>query len=393
MDTADEEAPNIDALVNLLRVRVEERRRSGAYSPDLEAQLESHFQRIVTNRTLPSVEDVRDAMGNLKLRMNFAKERITSDSRMPGGDALHKALAKAQSRQVVGILEQMREFADGVIEVFDAVSAAIESGTSHVHLDLVSQIDAALERVAGFERAPLDSAAALADLRRRVEELEEAERLRAFEPWYRNDRFEAEFRGTRAELLAHYRDLAARFTDKAPVLDIGCGRGEFLELLRELDVDARGIELDPELVEDCQRRGLDAKTGDGIAELKALPDESLGGIVLIQVVEHLPQREVADLALVAFDKLRPGGRIICETVNPQSLYVFAHSFYVDPTHVRPVHPAYLAFLFNEAGFTRVEIDWRSPPPEDDVLAETDDNAARLNRLLFAPQDFALVATK
>ena len=129
-----------------------------------------------------------------------------------------------------------------------------------------------------------------------------------------------------------------------------------------------------------------------------MDDESLGGLVLIQVVEHLTPQEVVDLVDLATAKVRPGGQVFVETVNPQSLYVFAHAFYVDPTHLRPVHPAYLMFLFKEAGFASVAIDWRSPPPADDVITEVGDPAAaannrRLNELLFAPQDYLLVATR
>ncbi|HMC53321.1 MAG TPA: hypothetical protein VKI64_11220, partial [Acidimicrobiales bacterium] len=97
------------------------------------------------------------------------------------------------------------------------------------------------------------------------------------------------------------------------------------------------------------------------------------------------------------------GRIVVETVNPQSLYVFAHSLHLDPTHKAVVHPAYLSFLFREAGFAEVEMEWRSPPPEDEVLEDVpgggelekhlNANLARLNQLLFAPQDYALVVTR
>ena len=96
-----------------------------------------------------------------------------------------------------------------------------------------------------------------------------------------------------------------------------------------------------------------------------------------------------------------GGKIIVETVNPQSLYVYAHAFYIDPTHTRPVHPAYLAFLFEQAGFSEVKWDWRNPPPQDDRLEPEDGdpnsaanrNVERLNRLLFDAGDYALIVTK
>ena len=150
-------------------------------------------------------------------------------------------------------------------------------------------------------------------------------------------------------------------------------------------------------------QGFDAVLDDGNTYLRTIADESLGGLALIQVIEHLTAQEMVDLVALAARKVRPGGRVIMETVNPQSLYVFARSFYLDPTHVRPVHPAYLEFLFREAGFSAVEIDWRNPPRDLDVLHEVrgDDpatqqinaNIATLNGLLFAAQDYAVVATR
>lgn len=390
--------PDIDSLVEQLRARVEERRQSGAYPPELEERLAAHFHRITHTRVQPSMEDVREALDDLPHRFDFRVERTPVESRVPGGTAAHKALAKLQARQLVGAYEQMRDFAEGVYTALLRMADAMENANSHVHQDLVGQIDVMLERLAGYERAPAGSPESIADLRRRVEELEDAERRRQFNPWFGNDRFEAEFRGSREQLLSRYQSLAARLEGMTPVLDIGCGRGEFLELLTGMGLDATGVELDPELVAECERRGLKAEAGDGIAALRARPDESLAGISLIQVVEHLSPQQVADLALIAYDKLMPGGRIVVETVNPQSLYVFAHSFFLDPTHSTPIHPAYLTFLFREAGFKEVSIDWRTPPPDDDRLQAVGDevhdkNVERLNRLLFEAQEYALIAVR
>ena len=121
------------------------------------------------------------------------------------------------------------------------------------------------------------------------------------------------------------------------------------------------------------------------------------------MIEHFSAQEIVDLVALAADKLRSGARVFVETVNPQSLYVYAHAFFLDPTHLRPVHPAYLAFLFREAGFTHVDTEWRSPPPAGDVLETgpagsseaplNSDNIRRLNELLFAPQDYLIAAIR
>lgn len=389
-ESPQETTPDVDELVARLRTRVEERRQAGLYPAELEEQMSSHFRRINSHRIVPNLDDLETALDDLKRRLDFRMERTPIESSLPAGTALHKTMAKLQARQIVGALEQVRDFGEGVLQILTLVTAALENPNSHVHTDLVGQIDATVERVSGYERAPASSAEAVADLRRRVEELETAERARQFEPWFANADFADHFRGSREEIVERYRDLVPHFADKAPVLDIGCGRGEFLELLREAGIEARGVELDPELVDDCARRGFDVSAGDGIEVLKSVPDGSLGGIVLSQVIEHLTKQQVADLAVIARDKLRPGGVLMADTPNPQSLYIYARSFFLDPTHTQPIHPAYLTFLFQQAGF-QVQIFWRSEPPKDEVLKDNSQNATRLNQLLFAPQEYALLA--
>jgi SAM-dependent methyltransferase len=389
---------DVDALVGELRARVQRRREEGAYPEGLEHDLEEHFRRITAHRVVPDLSAVHERLAALEVRSSFSPARIPADSQMPGGAALHRTIGRVMARQTQGILEQMQGYADAVNDLLRAVVAALET-PSHIHADLVGQVDAIEERLAGYEVTPVDSSMGVRELGRRMARLEEAEATRQFQPTFDNERFEDEFRGSREQLLAQYDDLAGRLDGCSPVLDLGCGRGEFLELLGKHGVQARGVELDPTLVDAAQRRGLDVSHGDGLAALAATMDESLGGVVLIQVVEHLTPQQTLDLVALCREKLARGGKVIVETVNPQSLYVFAHPFYLDPTHVRPVHPAYLTFLFREAGF-EVTIDWRSPPPADDILADDSSlgpveraNVERLNRLLYAPQDYAIIATR
>jgi O-antigen chain-terminating methyltransferase len=390
----------IDPLIAELRNRVAERRKGGLYPEGLEEELDAHFQRIVAHRRVSDLTSLRSSLEILEVRGSFSPDRIPLATAVPGGERIHRTISKVVARQTQGILEQVQEFADVVREALEKIADTLEDPHGHVHTDLVGQLDAVWERLAAWERGPVDSAAAVGDLRRRVEALEAAEQARVFRPTFTADDFESEFRGSAEELKLRYRQLALMLAGQSPVLDIGCGRGEFMELLRGLGVDARGVETDARLVEKGRAEGLDITKADGVVHLASLPDRSLGGIVLIQVVEHLTPQQVVDLVAIARHKLREGGLMIVETVNPQSLYTFAHSFYLDPTHANPVHPAYLKFLFEQSGWSHVQIDWRSPPPEDDVLeledqtTETEaENVRRLNQLLFAPQDYALVARR
>ena len=359
------EGPDIDELVARLRAKVDERRKAGEYPADLEARMAHHFERIAGHRVVPNLDDLAAALEEVKRRLDLRMERTPTDSSAKAGEALHKAMAKLQARQITGALGQVREFGDSVLDALHLMAAALQDATSHVHTDLVGQIDAAVERVSGYERAPASSAEAVADLRRRVEELEQAERARRFVPWFSGEDLAEEFEGARHEVVDGYRSLAARFAGNAPVLDLAPGRGEFLEALRDAGVEARGA--------------------DGPHDLAAVPDQSLGGIVLTHAGRLSPQALV-DLAVVARDKLREGGLLVVVAPNPQSLYGHAHDLFADPRNVQFVHPAYLAFVFQQAGFS-TEIVWRSEPPQDEAAD------AALSRLLFAPQEYALLASR
>lgn len=401
--TPDGTDETVDDLIAQLKHRVAERERAGEYPPNLEEELDAHFDRIAVHRTPAyNYDQLRTRVAGLESAGSFSPAAIPMDTRIPGGSQLHRTVAKIVSRQTQGILAQMQRYSDALRETLWEFVAALESPAAHTHVELAGELDAVFERLATYERAG-SATTAIAGLTQRVQELEAASRSE-FAPWFSNERFEEEFRGDAENLRERYQDLARQFEGcEGRVVDIGCGRGEFLELLIDLGVNAAGIEIDSELVRSCVERGLPVEYGDGISWLRMTPDSSLGGLSLVQVVEHLSAQELVDLVALAARKLRAGGRIVVETVNPQSLYVFAHSFFLDPTHVAPVHPAYLHFLFREAGFASVDLQWRSPPPADDTLepmagddegaARFNANVARLNQLLFAAQDYALVATR
>ena len=173
--------------------------------------------------------------------------------------------------------------------------------------------------------------------------------------------FEDRFRGDRAHVRAQLQRYATYFptTGSGPVVDLGSGRGEFLELLGEVGVPAWGVEADERRAAECRRRGLDVRTGDVLQVLEAVDDASLGGVVSFQVVEHLTLGKTVRLLAVARRKLRPGGCCIVETVNVQSLITFTRAWTIDPSHRQPVHPLTLRFLVEQAGFARSELVYGS----------------------------------
>ena len=218
--------------------------------------------------------------------------------------------------------------------------------------------------------------------------------------------FESSMRGSTELVRERQSVYLGDFRTAAPVLDIGCGRGEFLTLLRETGVEARGIDTDPEMVTHCREEGLEVKQADAIAYLGSLEDDSLGGIFCAHVLEHLSPRALFRLLELAAAKLRPEGVFAAETPNPLSLIALAN-FSADLSHDRPLHPATLSFLARQAGFRNVELRFLSEPPEDEQLKlvplpegrdlapakdALDANVNRLNDVVFGPQDYAVLAT-
>jgi len=223
---------------------------------------------------------------------------------------------------------------------------------------------------------------------------------------------ERRYRGTEeeiAERLGVYLPYLRELPAGRPVLDLGCGRGEALALLAEAGVPARGVDSSARMVARCRERGLEAEEGDLFAALAAAKERSLGAVVSFHVVEHLPPAELDRLVRLAWRALVPGGVLALETPSPLSLVVAASRFWLDPTHVRPVHPEALRLLFELAGFERVELLALRPFPAAERLPEIDlaalpaDQHAladrvnrlrdRLDDLLHGHQDYGLVGLK
>ena len=218
--------------------------------------------------------------------------------------------------------------------------------------------------------------------------------------------FEDQFRGSTDDIRQRVSEYLPFFQDARDVLDIGCGRGEFLSLLREQGIQARGIDINGSMVDVCRQQGLEATDTDALSYLRAQPDGSLGGLFAAQVVEHLEPRYLTGLLDAAFDKLRPGAPLVLETINPACWFAFFESYIRDITHVRPIHPDTLTYLLVASGFQHVDIRYRAPYPEHEKLqpiapqASLGDsvdtlnaNVERLNCLLFTWLDYAAIGRR
>ena len=222
--------------------------------------------------------------------------------------------------------------------------------------------------------------------------------------------FEDQFRGSREDISARLESYLPAFAGAAEVLDIGCGRGEFLELLAGAGIRAKGVDLNHEMAELCRSRGLDVTEADAVGYLSTLPDAALGGIFAAQVVEHLQPAYLLRFLELAFHKVRPGGRIVLETLNPACWVAFFDSYIRDITHVWPLHPETLKYLVLASGFIRADLEFRSPvAPHDRLqtvalpdgtdtaladLTETfNANVEKLNSRLFTHLDYAVIGAR
>ena len=233
--------------------------------------------------------------------------------------------------------------------------------------------------------------------------------------------FEDRFRGSQDAIRARVADYVPLFAGNLPtdqpanqtayVLDVGCGRGELLALLKEAGVEARGIDVNAEMVALCRERGLDAAQADALSHLESIEDGTLAGLAAIQVVEHLEPAYLARFLETAFHKMKPGAALVLETINPACWMAFFEAYIRDLTHAQPIHPDTLKFLVQASGFSAVDVQYRSPVREADRLetvnrpsAETppalleaidalNAHASKLNARLFSQMDYAVVAIR
>ena len=223
--------------------------------------------------------------------------------------------------------------------------------------------------------------------------------------------FEEKFRGAREDIKERQLKFLEYSRDCKNVLDIGCGRGEFLEILKENGINAKGIDINEDMVGYCQSKRLNVEKADAIEYLDKIEDKSLDSIFLDQVVEHLEPKYLIKLLELCHKKLKFGYYIVIETVNPLSLTSFAN-FYLDLSHKKPIHPETLKFLSESAGFREIEVKFFSPIPDEyklkkvevgenigveekerEMIGVYNYNIEKLNGILYGHQDYAVIGKK
>ncbi|HTW62964.1 MAG TPA: class I SAM-dependent methyltransferase [Bryobacteraceae bacterium] len=204
-------------------------------------------------------------------------------------------------------------------------------------------------------------------------------------------KFADRFRGSEDDIRSRQQMYASRFGNHSPVLDLGCGRGELIQVLQDAGIKTRGVDSHEDSIALCRSKGLEAERADLFTYLRDLPDASLGGVVCCQVIEHLPPQRLPEMIQLAHAKLRAGGLIALETPNPECLAIFATHFYIDPTHRHPIPPVLTSFYLEEAGFGRIEIDRLSPAIES--MPSISELPEGFRKAFFGSLDYVALGTK
>ena len=429
---------DVQQLMADVRAEVERKRSAGLYPPDV---LEE-FDALTGSES--SEDSLSSAMMSLRQSSGFSTA-VTTASKMgpvaPLASSFKRVIRGSVRWYMTGILQQVEQFSANAIHVIGLLANRVRR-LEELNEEMARQLENQTAQV----RASIETAARATEAtERRLNELESVragDRLPSLERSLRGIReamdgpaeppaaaaqaaqtarsttadrsldyydFESCFRGDEADVKRKQEVYVEVFRDvPAPVVDLGCGRGEFLELLVAENIPAYGIDRHPDMIERCVEKGLDARRGDVLDHLSSVPQGTLGGVFSAQMIEHLDVGDVPRFFELAADALAPGGRLVVETLNPQSLYVFAAAFYVDLGHLRPLHPLTLRFLAEKSGFSDVRVEYQFPAPDDvrplevrtvgdpkvdEALGVVNENFARFDRVVFGPQDYAIVATR
>jgi SAM-dependent methyltransferase len=315
---------------------------------------------------------------SVRARARSAAEQfwaVTGERPPHGGAAarfLKRTFRKAMRWYVEPLAQQQRSFNDAALKLIDALGEEVDRLTAerNERERLVRELEERLLRLERRERSGPGTVAA-------------QPRAEALPDYFA---FESRMRGPTEVVRERQRVYLDDFHDASPVLDVGCGRGELLALLREAGVEARGVDADADMAAYARGEGLDVEQADLLEALESVDDASLGGIFAGQVVEHLPPTALVRFLALARAKLRNRGVLALETINPLSPLAL-RNYFADLTHAQPLVPETLALLVRHAGFTELETRYLSEPVRPEGLD------ASVADILFAPLDYAIVARR
>ncbi len=307
------------------------------------------------------------------------------------------------------MLQALEGGMDHLASLIDTNTAALLRNHAALEASLRSEVAASLlgnarrDRALGQLRAEFDGAPLEQKTRQRVDggsdhELSPTVRGGLEESGLSFGAFADRFRGSRELIIERQRPLLAEVVGMpGPLLDLGCGRGEWLELAQEAQLEASGIDGDSANVRRCQEQGLRASEGEILAHLRGLAPESLGAITAFHIVEHLDFADFVEVLREAHRVLRPGGKLLIETPNTANVLVGASTFHLDPGHILPLHPLLIEFVLDAVGFQNVTVQSINPAPTittpPDGPAGLHEVITAVNAYLFSGQDTLAIGSK
>ena len=302
----------------------------------------------------------------------IADKKITSHRKVIGKVIVFfkRAIRKCTHWYIAPIVEQQNEFNSYVTRTFNVMN----------------------EKIKQFEEKDKQ-------LEEKYKQLEELERKRNGKLNFDYIGFENKYRGSQEEITKKLYSYVEYFENCDNVLDIGCGRGEFLEILKEKNISASGIDIEDNMVSMCKEKGLNVKKADALEYLNSLEDNSLGGIIINQVIEHMEPNYLIEVIKAAYRKLKPEAHFVAETINPQSMIVFTEAYFMDLSHKRMLHPYTVQFLLESNGFKEASIRYMNKVedlriPESDQLPEEINKALKkLNDVVYGYRDYAIIGRK
>lgn len=324
-----------------------------------------------------------------------------------------RAVRKLIRPVLFGIVEDQRKFNKVCVQTLNELYAQISS--------LEQEKDKLEEKVDMLEKTLLQQGDFIGEVNGEVQHLKVRERVQytaAAEGKSDNiqisqknvydivdyESFENHFRGTEEEIRAKQEEYLPYIKKGSRVIDLGSGRGEFLELLKENGFDACGVERYEKFATETAKRGLNVICADAIEYIKQLEDESVGTITSFQVAEHLDTVQLIELIITAYEKLEKGGVLIMETPNPRCLSIYTNSFYLDSTHTKPIHPKAMEYYAEVAGFSHIStlytkssrVPYELPLIPEGTFGDSqkyNDGISLLSDLIWGSQDYALIAKK
>jgi O-antigen chain-terminating methyltransferase len=396
----DELSRQIDRLADEQKALQAETRASFDESlSELNARVEARSRLESRERR----EEIELSAQKLRLALEQESAKLREEARAEASE-LQKEIGQESKRLSSGAQETRRELSERLEQLSQSLSQQVEDVT----LGLNEQTQQA-ERRQQEIRTEI-----IAQARRITLLLEEArralpapftqgqlqkmadERERGLDAFYLS--FENLFRGSHTDIKNRFRVYLPVLKRKGvgasamPVLDIGCGRGEWLELLGEEGLLARGVEANRVEVAQCRERGLEVVEADFISYLRELPERSVGAVTGFHVIEHLPAAMMIEVLDEAVRVLKSGGVLIFETPNPQNVLVGSYYFHFDPTHQKPLPSPVMSFLFEARGLVEVEIINLHPAETQRVEGDSD-LVKRFNDYFYGPMDYAVVGWK